>query len=116
MTTATDKSAKLAGTVIGTVFLFIFAFSAAGSWVLLVEHAIPAIRNKDIGHVKAFVILATVMTLLTLGLALVFAFATRNMKTKVPLDFATLLKNVQTDVDEERQHKLYIKPHVPFEI
>jgi hypothetical protein len=107
------KSAKLAGTVIASVFLFIFAFSAAGSWLLLVEHLIP---GKDSGHVKAFAVLATVMTLLTLGLALAFAFTTRNSKTKVPLDFSTLVKNVQADVDGERSHKLYIKPHVPFEI
>lgn len=108
--TSTSSSGRLAGLVIGSVVLFILAFSSAGSWLVLVEHAIPSIGTKDNWHVKGFAITAVVLTIVTLGLALAFAFATRDLKAEVPLDFATVIKNVHNGLREKE------KQPVPFEI
>jgi hypothetical protein len=121
----TSKNGKTAGKlvalVITTVIVFIFSFASATSWVVFAQHALPAINSatpKEMFNVKAYGIFAGVLTLVTLVLAIGFAFGTKNIKAKVPLDFNALLKNVQTDLDsgEERKHKIYVQQHVPFEL
>jgi len=115
-----NHSGKLAALVITTVIIFIFVFASASSWTLFASHALPAIytkTDKEMFNVKAFGIFAGSLTLVTIGLALAFGFATKDTKAKVPLDFNTLLKNVQTDFTEERhKHKIYVERNMPFEI
>ena len=108
--TSTASAARLAGLVIGSVVLFMMTFASAGSWLLLVEHAIPSIRTKDTGHVKAFGLMAILLSVVTIGLALAFAFGTRDLKVKLPLDFATVIKNVQHGANKKR------KPQIPFQL
>jgi len=115
------KSVKLAAIVVATIVVFIFMFATASSWILFTETALPCIFHSTpatLFNAKAYGLFALVLTVTTIGLSLAFAFATRNTQAKVPIDFNTLIKNVQVDVDEahsNRKHKLYMKKH-PFEL
>ena len=108
--TSSYSAGRMAGLVIGSVVLFMLTFASAGSWLLLVEHAIPSMRTNDTGHAKAFALMSVGLTVVTIGLALAFAFATRDLKVKVPLDFASVIENVQHVTDKKR------KPQIPFEL
>jgi len=108
----TAQAGKQAAVIVTTVIVFIFAFASASSWILFVTRALPAIytrTDQEMFNVKAFGLFALVLTLVTIGLALAFGFATKDTKVKVPLDFNTLLKNVQSDTSNNGpHHRIYI--------
>ena len=97
--------------VFGSVVVFILSFSSACAWVLLAKWLLVAARDKRT-PIKKLAVLATALTLVTFGLALAFAFSTRHLQTRVPLDTSSLLTNTNLDSRGPPVH-VNLKPATP---
>ncbi len=90
------SSSMLVLIVFGSVVVFILSFSSACAWVLLAKWLLLSARKKS-GPIKRLAVFTTVLTVVTFGLALAFAFSTRHFQTRVPLDTSSLLTNTNLD-------------------
>lgn len=100
------ENLQLAGILVSSVILFILAFAAAASWVVFAEHGIQAMyatTPREAFNTKSFAILASVLTIVTVVVSLIFGFATRNHKTEIPFDFRTIIKNGRLKEKPERK-------------
>jgi hypothetical protein len=89
---------KVIALVVTTVILFLLIFASASSWILFVTHALPGINGdsskSEKFNIRAFGIFAGTMTLITLIVAVAFAFETRKSDARLPLDVSSVIKNI----------------------
>lgn len=84
--------------VFGSVIVFILSFSTACAWVLLAKWMITAnVQDTKRPAIPRLAVCASVLTVVTIGLALAFAFSTRHFQTRVPLDTGAVLTNSNLD-------------------
>jgi hypothetical protein len=83
------NNGALAGVIIFSMVLFILSFATAASWVL---SANLGLRHKE-GFPKV-AIFSACLTVVTIGLAVVFGFTTKEWNLDIPVDTASLLNNL----------------------
>ena len=94
---------ETAGIIVASVFLFMFAFATANSWLLFAKACINRHRNC-----KYFLYLAVILTLVLVGGSLAFGFGTRrkSKSAKLPLDVGSLITNLNTELVATHSHPL----------
>ena len=84
-----SNSSALAGVIIFSMVLFILSFATAASWVLAANLGIR--KKQGFGNVAIF---AACLTAVTIALAVVFGFTTKEWNLDIPVDTTSLLSNL----------------------